>query len=137
VHLVTAYTIATVIGYFLGQAFTRNQLPLLLQPFPKAEKLVTQNAKHPAKLIFLIRLSPVIPFALSNILFSLMKVPVIKVLWWGLWGMLPRTTIAFFSGTLAANLLQAFRDGKNDWEWMAVLLLFLISTYGLVRIFKK
>ncbi len=137
VHLVTAYTLATAIGYFLGRAFTGNQLPLLLQPFPKAQEMVTRNAKHPAKLIFLIRLSPVIPFALSNILFSLMKVPVTRVLWWGLWGMLPRTSIAFFSGTLAANLIQAFREGRNDWEWIAVLFLFLISTYGLIRIFKK
>ncbi len=135
--LVTAYSIATAIGYFLGQVFTRNQLPLLLDPFPKARKLIAQNIQSPGKLIFLIRLSPVIPFALSNILFSLMKIPVVKVLWWGLWGMLPRTTLAFFSGTLAANLLQALGEGKRDWEWIAVLLLFIISTYGLIKLFNK
>ncbi|WP_114751202.1 TVP38/TMEM64 family protein [Pleomorphovibrio marinus] len=137
VLLIIAYTLGTILGYYTGSVFTRDQLNPLLQPFPKAKKLVETNSEKPAHLIFLIRLSPVIPFALSNILFSLMNIPIKKVVWWGLLGMLPRTSIAFFTGTLAAGIFQAFSEGKQEWEWIAILLLLAISTYGLIRLFKR
>src|SRR5690606_4862882 len=89
--LVTGYTLASIMGYSVGRKLDKNSLAFLLDNYPKASRLIAEKKGNIFQLIFYVRLSPVIPFALSNLLFALLKVGLRDVVWMGLWGMLPRT----------------------------------------------
>lgn len=135
--LVTAYLLATSLGYSLGTLLSQHQLEILLKYYPKAEKLVLEKQSKMGSLIFFVRLSPVIPFAFSNVLFALLRTGIWRVLWWGIWGMLPRTILAFYSGTIAESLYQALRESDSQFEWIAFIILLTVSLGGIVYVLKK
>ena len=135
--LVMAYLLATSLGYSLGTLLSQHQLEILLKYYPKAEKLVLEKQEKIGMLILFVRLSPVIPFAFSNVLFALLRTGIWRVLWWGIWGMLPRTLLAFYSGTVAESLYQALRESDSHVEWIAFAVLLTVSLAGIVSILKK
>jgi uncharacterized membrane protein YdjX (TVP38/TMEM64 family) len=135
--LVMGYLLATTLGYSLGSLLSKNQLQILLQHYPKARKLVIEKQQKPGSLIFFVRLSPVIPFAFSNVLFALLDTGLLKVLWWGIWGMLPRTVLAFYSGTVAESLYYAFFESDSQSEWITFTILLAVSVVGIIYVLKK
>jgi len=135
--LVLGYTLATVTGYQLGKGLDSGSLTVLLQQYPKAAQLIDERRDSISELIFFVRLSPVIPFALSNLLFALLQAGLSKVIWMGLWGMLPRTTMAFVTGILGDSLLGALEGDSGGKQVVLITLLLLVSLWGIYRFFTK
>jgi len=135
--LVMAYLLATSLGYSLGKFLSKHQLEVLLKHYPKAKKMVLEKQERLGSLIFFVRLSPVIPFAFSNVLFALLQTGLWRVLWWGIWGMLPRTILAFYSGTIAETLYQALRESGTHIQWITFIILLAVSIWGIVHFLKK
>jgi uncharacterized membrane protein YdjX (TVP38/TMEM64 family) len=135
--LVIAYLLATSMGYSMGTILSQHQLDILLRHYPKAKKLVLEKQEKLGSLIFFVRISPVIPFAFSNVLFALLQTGLWKVVWWGIWGMLPRTILAFYSGTMAESLYQALRESGNQVEWITFIILLAVSIWGIVHFIKR
>lgn len=135
--LLMGYLLATSLGYSLGTLLSKHQLEILLKHYPKARLLVLEKQEKLGTLIFFVRLSPVIPFAFSNILFALLNTGLLRVLWWGVWGMLPRTILAFYSGTVAKSLYQALSNSDSQVEWIAFTVLLAVSIAGIVHVFNK
>lgn len=131
--LVIAYSLASIIGYLLGRGLDRDNLDFLLKKYPKAGQLVKDKSEHPSQLIFFIRLSPFIPFALSNLLFALVKMNLGKIIWFGLWGMLPRTTLAFTAGAMAESLWAALEERTGPLQISLLIVLILVSIWGIYR----
>lgn len=131
------YLLANVVGYLLGKALNADFLGLLYQRKPAIRQRIEDKIHHPESLIFFVRISPVIPFAISNFLFASLSIDLKKILLFGVAGMLPRTLIAFATGMLASSLLDA-RNAMNDPKQWAVLgLLLVVSVWGLFRTWKK
>lgn len=63
-YLVLAYTLASAVGYYLGRILEKDSLDLLLAPYPKAKKLISEKKGQMGSLIFLLEL------ALSSLLRS-------------------------------------------------------------------
>ena len=135
--LIIAYTLASIIGYKAGRQMDDNSLDILLEKYPKTKMMILERQDQMNELIFFLRLSPVIPFALSNLLFALLRADLAKVVWVGLLGMLPRTTMAFITGLMATSLLEAVREGTSFYQFIGITLLLLISIWGLVRVISK
>lgn len=135
--LVLGYTFATIIGYQIGKKLDKGSLGFLLANYPKAAQVITDKKNKISQLIFFVRLSPVIPFALSNLLFSLLKIDLKKVVWMGLWGMLPRTLLAFTTGVVGESLVGALEENSGSRQWAVIALLLLLSIWGIYRFFKK
>lgn len=135
--LVLGYTLATVIGYQVGKRLDRGSLAILLDQYPKAAQLIEDKKDDISQLIFFVRLSPVIPFALSNLLFALLKAGLKKVVWMGLWGMLPRTSMAFITGILGESLMDALEGDTGGKQILIIAVLLLVSVWGIYRFFKK
>jgi uncharacterized membrane protein YdjX (TVP38/TMEM64 family) len=135
--LVVAYSLASCIGYMVGIKLDRNSLEFLLKKYPKAAQLIDDKRHKISQLIFFVRLSPVIPFALSNLLFALLKVPLERVIWVGLWGMLPRTLMAFTTGVFADSLMAAIQEKNGMGQILVILGLILISGWGIYKFFRK
>src|SRR5690606_40662944 len=120
-----------------GRKLDKSSLVFLLDKYPKAAQLIAERKDSVSQLIFYVRLSPVIPFALSNLLFALLKVGLRRVVWMGLWGMLPRTLLAFTTGVVGESLVETLREREGGVQLVILLVLLLISGWGIYRFFAK
>jgi uncharacterized membrane protein YdjX (TVP38/TMEM64 family) len=134
--LFLGYLFANVIGYMLGKALNTNFLGLLYQRKPEIKHEIDSRIKRPQSLIFFIRISPIIPFAISNFLFASLKIDLKKVLLFGIPGMLPRTLIAFSTGLMAGSFLDAKKSMNDPIQWGILTILFLVSFWGLYHNWK-
>ena len=134
--LLAAYLLANLLGYYLGSIINVDFLPLLAKRSPELVSQIRQREKKIGQLVFFIRVSPIIPFAISNFIFASLEVSVVKVVKYGIPGMLPRTLVAFATGMLASNFLAA-RESMNDpLQWLILISLLILSTWGIVRFWK-
>ncbi|WP_332913888.1 hypothetical protein [Algoriphagus boritolerans] len=79
---------------------------------PDFNQQLERRLQRPESLIFFIRISPVVPFAISNFLFASLKIELKNVLIYGIPGMLPRTLLAFGTGLLASSFLDAKKSDE-------------------------
>jgi uncharacterized membrane protein YdjX (TVP38/TMEM64 family) len=135
--LFVGYLLANVIGYWLGKLLNTDFLSLLYRRKPELRSQLEDRIQHPTSLIFFVRISPVIPFAISNFLFASLKIDLKKVLLYGVPGMLPRTLIAFATGQLASSLLDAKNAMNDPKQWAVLIVLLALSFWGLYRNWKK
>ncbi|UJP65010.1 TVP38/TMEM64 family protein [Mongoliitalea daihaiensis] len=135
--LILSYASASLIGYAWGKFVTKDGLNFLINRYPKVSVLLESHAQNLPQLIFFIRISPVIPFALSNLLFAFLKTGWKKLLVWGTLGMFPRTLLAFYTGTLANDLYDALYEEDSLSKWLLFLVFLGISTFGIWKIFTS
>ncbi|WP_200975936.1 TVP38/TMEM64 family protein [Echinicola sp. 20G] len=135
--LVISYSLASLLGYFVGLKLDHNSLGILLENYPKAAQVVQEKRSKMGTLIFFVRISPVIPFALSNLLFALLRTGWKNVLIYGLFGMLPRTVMAFGMGVMAESILEALSNRKGSLEGFLFLALLVLSIWGIIRFFRS
>lgn len=151
--------LAVAFGYFLGWW----AMPLLVMLNLTAIALVyqltvflnrdlwlgtlSQNAKikrflsgihqQPRQFVMYAKLSPILPFALTNFMFGLMRLPIKQVIIGGFMGMLPRTVLAVWLGYQAAGLYQALQNSNdNIASKILIVILVIVSLIGLVNIFR-
>ncbi|SEG39198.1 VTT domain-containing protein [Algoriphagus boritolerans] len=130
------YLLANVIGYTLGKVLNADFLPLLSMQRPDFNQQLERRLQRPESLIFFIRISPVVPFAISNFLFASLKIELKNVLIYGIPGMLPRTLLAFGTGLLASSFLDAKKAMNDPVQWIILGMLFFISFWGIYRNLK-
>lgn len=125
------YLLANVIGYTSGKMLNADFLPLLSAQKPEFRQQLESKIGRPESLIFFIRISPVVPFAISNFLFASLNIDLKKVLLYGIPGMLPRTLIAFGTGLLTSSFSDAQNAMNDPLQWMILTALFVVSFWGL------
>lgn len=136
-HLVIAYLLANVLGYTLGKWLNADFRTILYARHPSLKEEIEKRIEQPAGLVFFVRISPVIPFAISNFLFASLGIPLSKIIRFGLPGMLPRTILAFASGKAANSFLDAQSSLKDPQDWLALGLLFVGSVWGIWYFWNK
>ncbi len=136
-HLVIAYLLANVLGYTLGKWLNADFRTILYARHPSLKEEIEKRIEQPAGLVFFVRISPVIPFAISNFLFASLGIPLSKIIRFGLPGMLPRTILAFASGKAANSFLDAQSSLKDPQDWLALGLLLLGSVWGIWYVWNK
>ena len=136
-HLVIAYLLANVLGYTLGKWLNADFRTILYALHPSLKEEIEKRIEQPAGLVFFVRISPVIPFAISNFLFASLGIPLSKIIRFGLPGMLPRTILAFASGSAASSFLDAQSSLKDPQDWLALGLLLLGSVWGIWYFWNK
>jgi uncharacterized membrane protein YdjX (TVP38/TMEM64 family) len=135
--LFLAYNFATVLGYGWGKKLGGESLDLILDRYPKAKNLIEAKRNRMGELIFFARLSPILPFAVSNLLFSLLHVGWKKLVLFGSIGMLPRTIITFSAGTIGTDVYSAInQEGISGKAWIFIFLL-MLSLWGIWRFFRR
>lgn len=136
-HLVIAYLLANVLGYALGKWLNADFRTLLYARHPSLKEEIEQRIAHPAGLVFFVRISPVIPFAISNFLFASLGIPLRKIIQFGLPGMLPRTLLAFATGKAAKSFLDAQAALQDPEQWLTILILLFGSIWGIWHFWNK
>src|SRR6266849_1805013 len=119
-------TLGASLAFLVARFIARDKIEATAQRSDKFGKIDNAIGKQGAKLIFLLRLSPVIPFNLSNYFYGLTAVkfwPYVLASWIG---MMPGTFLYVYIGTAgkaavaAAAGGQAVKHGWQYWTFMSV-----------------
>lgn len=113
-------------------------LSQLQQAYPAAAPLLERFHENPVRLIFFTKLSPMLPFAITNLLFTMVGARLPQMLLGGVLGMIPRTALAMWMGTQAKEiryLLEHPNEGLGT--KLLIVALVLLSTAGIGWYFKK
>jgi uncharacterized membrane protein YdjX (TVP38/TMEM64 family) len=135
--LILAYSAASVIGYFLGLQSNSGLLEILYTKNPNLKSELESRKEKEGSLVFFVRISPVIPFAISSFIFASMQISLRKVLIYGIPGMLPRTLISFGTGVLANSFLLAQKSMSSPMQWGIGAILLIFGGLGIYSYLKK
>jgi uncharacterized membrane protein YdjX (TVP38/TMEM64 family) len=126
-----------VIGYFLGLQSNSGLLEILYTKNPNLKSELESRKEKEGSLVFFVRISPVIPFAISSFIFASMQISLRKVLIYGIPGMLPRTLISFGTGVLANSFLLAQKSMSSPMQWGIGAILLIFGGLGIYSYLKK
>ena len=106
---------AALVSFLIHTRIVGEKLPATFEGYPKAKAiyraLIGQSANRTTLIVFLLRLSPAMPFALTNFLMASARVPVGSYLLGTFFGMLPRSSAVVFVG---AGLSELNFDNPQD-----------------------
>ena len=136
--MLVAYLLASALGYLIGRRLDRGRLMLTLKDHPRVHTVLSGLHHQGWSLMILTRLSPVLPFALMNLLLPAVNVRFRVFLVGGFFGMLPRTLFSIWAGMQARGLMQLLQNpGQETVAAILVMVLTLVSVGGLLLVFQK
>jgi uncharacterized membrane protein YdjX (TVP38/TMEM64 family) len=124
-------TLGASLAFLVARFIARNKIESVAQRHEKFRKIDNAIGKQGARLIFLLRLSPVIPFNLSNYFYGLTAVrfwPYALASWIG---MMPGTFLYVYIGTASRAAVLAAAGGeaiKRGWQYWTFLSVGLAAT---------
>ena len=113
----TGYIVASLIGFSLTRAVDQGQLMSVIYRWlseakgQQLQRLLHGVGDHQFGIIVMARLSPVLPFALMNVVLPIAGVRLIPFLVAGTLGMLPRTLFFIWLGSEAKALRTLVEEG--------------------------
>lgn len=136
--MLLAYSASSLIGYYIGKKSDNTFWLDLINKKEKGQQIVERIQQKSPMIIFSCRLSPVLPFGITNVLFGMFNVKIKDFLIFGTLGMVPRTILSTWLGVEAVGLIEAFssKDGSSIYQ-MATIGLVAISSLLLIRMFTK
>lgn len=113
VVLVSA-SIAASVSFVIGRTLLRDYVERVIQEYPRFVKLDRAIGKEGFKLMLLLRISPLFPFALSNYLYGATSINFTAFFWGTLLGFAPGTAAYVYTGYVG----KALTDGStNAYPW--------------------
>ena len=105
---------------------------------PKAQAVLDRIRNKELEVIFFAKLSPILPFGLTNLLFALSGAKLRNILLGGFLGMTPRTLLAIWSGQQAREI-RTLLDNPNQSAWTQIVIGALIqdSIAGLWQVIQR
>ncbi len=123
--------IGAALAFLVARFIARDRVEAIAKGNDKFRRIDNAIGKQGAKLIFLLRLSPVIPFNLSNYFYGLTAVkfwPYVLASWIG---MMPGTLLYVYIGTAGQAAVAAAAGGeavKHSWQYWTFMIIGLIAT---------
>jgi uncharacterized membrane protein YdjX (TVP38/TMEM64 family) len=117
-------TLGASLAFLVARFIARDKIESIAKRHEKFRKMDNAIGKQGAKLIFLLRLSPVIPFNLSNYFYGLSAVtfwPYVLASWIG---MMPGTFLYVYIGVASKAAVTAAAGGeamKHGWQYWTFL----------------
>ena len=129
---------AIALVYGIAKRLNGEAMLQYLSHFPRASTLLNRIQKDELQFVFFTKLSPVVPFALTNLIFALLKIRFSNVILGGFLGMIPRTALAVWVGLQAKGLRQLIENpNENIVGRIVVIVLVVVSVVGLTRFLIK
>jgi uncharacterized membrane protein YdjX (TVP38/TMEM64 family) len=124
-------TLGASLAFLVARFIARDKIEAMATRNEKFRNIDNAIGKQGAKLIFLLRLSPVIPFNLSNYFYGLTAVkfwPYVLASWIG---MMPGTFLYVYIGTAGKAAVAAAAGGaamKHGWQYWTLMSVGLAAT---------
>jgi len=136
--VVVAYGVAALVGYSLATLIDHGKMMSFLNRFENARNLMQELRNQSWSLIFLTRISPVLPFALMNFVLSLLQVKRTRFFVASIVGMLPRTLFFYWIGTQARDIISLLQNPDSGRTGQLLMIgLIIISIGGLYFVFDR
>ena len=136
--MLVAYTLAALTGHYLASSLDHGKMLTFLSHFPKADAVMREMKNDSWQFVFLLRISPVTPFALMTFILAVMGVDRRRFLFASVVGMLPRSLFFFWLGTRAQDVFTLLRDpGTGTAGKLLVAVLVTVSLFGLYYLFNR
>lgn len=136
-YMLVAYLAASAAGYQLARWADRGRFLNAIKDLPKVSNLMQAVNQQSFTFIILCRISPILPFAIMNIVLSMMRIPFFQFLWAGFIGMLPRTLLFIWVGSTASVLKETIGGEHSNINQISFLILLALSIVGFYFYFKK
>ncbi|GAB3642059.1 TVP38/TMEM64 family protein [Spirosoma arcticum] len=115
----------------------QDQLLQFLRRNPKAQSVLDRILNKELEVIFFTKLSPILPFGLTNLVFALSGAKLRNILLGGFLGMTPRTLLAIWSGREAREIRTLLNNpNQSGWGQLIVAALILVSVAGLWQVLR-
>lgn len=115
--LIIGVVSAATVSFLIHSRIVGDSLPNVFEKHPKAQavyqSLIGKSKWRTALIIFLLRLSPAMPFALSNFLMASARVPLRSYILGTFLGMMPRSSAVVFVGSELSEL--SFNNQQEAW----------------------
>ncbi len=136
--LAISYWVASYIGFKIAQMIDGGRFLKILSEKPQVKQVLENLQKDEFKIILLARLSPILPFAVTNVLFSFSGTKLRNFLTAGFIGMLPRTILSIWIGTQAQEIKRLI-EHPSEGNIAQILIIGLVggSVLGLGYFVKK
>src|SRR5436190_909621 len=124
-------TLGAALAFLVARFIARDRVEAIAKGNEKFRNIDNAIGRQGAKLVFLLRLSPVIPFNLSNYLYGLTGVkfwPYVLASWIG---MMPGTLLYVYIGTAGKAAVSAAAGGeamKHGWQYWTFMSVGLAAT---------
>jgi uncharacterized membrane protein YdjX (TVP38/TMEM64 family) len=107
-------SIAAAVSFLIGRTFLREYVEKLLEDYPDFKKIDKAIGEEGFKLMLLLRLSPVFPFALSNYLYGVTSIKFWPYFFGTMIGFTPGTIAYVFTGEIGKSLTM---DSASTEPW--------------------
>jgi len=97
-------SIAAACSFLIGRTFLRSYVEKVLENYPEFKRIDKVIGQEGFKLMLLLRLSPIFPFALSNYFYGVTSVKFWPYFWGTFFGFFPGTIAYVYTGQLGAKL---------------------------------
>jgi uncharacterized membrane protein YdjX (TVP38/TMEM64 family) len=125
-------TIAACIAFFIGKTILRSWVETIINGNPKLAKIDRAIGERGFKLLLLLRLSPIFPFAISNYVYGASSIDFTSYVWGTMLGFTPGTIAYVYTGMAGKELMFSDKDSSSQpWYVYAIGLSVLV---GLLKV---
>jgi uncharacterized membrane protein YdjX (TVP38/TMEM64 family) len=137
--LISGIVSASFVSFTINSRIVGDRLPHVFGAHPKAKAiylaLLGQSVSRTTLIIFLLRLSPAMPFALTNFLMASARVPLKSFLIGTFFGMLPRSSAVVFVGAGLSELTLS--TAEDAWFLVFGIAATILSAFVIGAISKR
>ncbi len=139
IPVVVSYSLASIGGFYLSKSLGSNFREVVKVSYPKLDSFIHKMSdKSPVKFVIFSRISPVLPFAVMNIVLPFIGIRFKPFFFGGMLGMLPRTILAILIGRLAKDILVLIENPSSGiYMQIGFGVLLLASLMGFYSIYKR
>ena len=136
--MIAAYLTASAIGFVIGKSLDNGKLLKSVPDASRFHQLVEEMKRQDWLLMIMVRISPVLPFSLINLLLPASGIRFRVFIIAGFIGMLPRTLFSIWVGLQAQNLIQLLQNPNSNTAATALMIVTaILSIGGLLFIFIR
>ncbi|AFK02587.1 SNARE associated protein [Emticicia oligotrophica DSM 17448] len=126
-----------MVAIFLVNAVTKridgDKFRAYLSENKKVNAILENIRKEELKFIFFTKLSPILPFALTNFVFALSGAKLKNILIGGFFGMIPRTLLAVWTGSQAKEIRRLLENpNEGNLQKILIIILVIVSVGGVM-----
>lgn len=132
--VLSSATIAASIAFLIGKTVLRSWVETILESNPNMAKIDRAIGERGFKLLVLLRLSPIFPFALSNYVYGASSIDFPSYFWSTLIGFAPGTIAYVYTGMVGKELMFNSGDAGSSGQPWYVYAVGLSVLAGLLKV---
>jgi len=142
IYVSLASVIGASLAFLIGRYIARDFVSKKIESHPKFKSVDRAISREGAKIVFMLRLSPLFPFNILNYGLGITNIPFWKYVGASWLGMLPGTVLYVYIGSLFKNLADLAGGARDkttvEWALYALgLLATIVVTIYITKIAKK